>query len=82
MYAGVIFRNSRGFFAGAFYTRIGHGYPLEAKLAAILHSVIYAQAQGWSSLWVESDFSLVIDTVKKKIPLIPWRLRGLWCRAM
>ncbi|KAL8535289.1 hypothetical protein ACS0TY_011059 [Phlomoides rotata] len=77
VYAGVIFRNSLGFFAGAFYTRIGPGYPLEAELTAILHSIIYAHAQGWSFLWVESDSSLSIDWVQKKIILIPWRLRGL-----
>ncbi|KAL8497876.1 hypothetical protein ACS0TY_021286 [Phlomoides rotata] len=46
MYTGAIFRNSIGFFAGAFYTRLGRGFPLEAKLAVILHSIIYAQAQG------------------------------------
>ncbi|KAL8464665.1 hypothetical protein ACS0TY_034242 [Phlomoides rotata] len=46
MYAGVIFHNSRGFFVGAFCSRIGR------------------------------------DTVQKKIHLIPWRLRGLWCRVM
>ncbi|KAL8542463.1 hypothetical protein ACS0TY_003357 [Phlomoides rotata] len=74
MYAGVIFRNSRGFFAGVFCTRIGRGYPLETELAAILHSIIYAHAQGWSFLWVESDSSLAIDTVQKNILLIPWRL--------
>ncbi|KAL8492519.1 hypothetical protein ACS0TY_023924 [Phlomoides rotata] len=82
MYAGVIFHNSRGFFAGAFYTCIGRGYPLEAELVAILHSIIYAHAQGWLFLWVESDSFLAVDTVQKRIPLIPWRLRGLWCRAM
>ncbi|KAL8457061.1 hypothetical protein ACS0TY_035050 [Phlomoides rotata] len=82
MYAGVIFRNSRGFFAGALYTRTGRGFPLEAKLVAILHSIIYAHAQGWRFLWVESDSSLIVDTVQKMNPLIPWRLRGMWCRAM
>ncbi|KAL8480381.1 hypothetical protein ACS0TY_027067 [Phlomoides rotata] len=69
MYAGAIFRNSRGFFARAFCTRLGRGFPLEAELVAILHSIIYAHALGWSFLW-------------KTTPLIPWRLRGLWCRAM
>ncbi|KAL8514683.1 hypothetical protein ACS0TY_013682 [Phlomoides rotata] len=76
MYAWVIFHNSRGFFAGAFYTRTGRGYPLENELAAILHSIIYAHAQGWSFLWVESESSLAVDMVQKKTPLIPWRLRG------
>ncbi|KAL8529270.1 hypothetical protein ACS0TY_006628 [Phlomoides rotata] len=78
MYAGVIFRNSRGFFAGALCTRTGRGFSLEAELAAILHSIIYAHAQGWRFLWVESDSSLAVDTVQKKTPLIPLRLRGLW----
>ncbi|KAL8556929.1 hypothetical protein ACS0TY_004414 [Phlomoides rotata] len=71
MYAGVIFRNSKGFFVGTFCTHIGRGNPLEAELAVILHSIIYAHAQGWLFLWVESDSSLVVDTVQKKIPLIP-----------
>ncbi|KAL8497882.1 hypothetical protein ACS0TY_021288 [Phlomoides rotata] len=71
MYAGVIFRNSRGFFAGAFCTRTGCGFPLEAELATILHSIIYVHAQGWRFLWVEFDSSLAVDTIQKKTPLIP-----------
>ncbi|KAL8488042.1 hypothetical protein ACS0TY_024352 [Phlomoides rotata] len=71
MYAGAIFRNCRGFFAGAFCTRTGHGFPLEAELATMLHSIIYAHAQRWRFLWVESEFSLAVDTVQKKTPLIP-----------
>ncbi|KAL8502786.1 hypothetical protein ACS0TY_021777 [Phlomoides rotata] len=82
LYVGVVFRNSRGFFAGAFCTPVGRGYPLEAELAAILHSILFAYAQGWSYLRVESDSSLAIDTILKKIHLIPWRLYGLWCKAM
>ncbi|KAL8497872.1 hypothetical protein ACS0TY_021282 [Phlomoides rotata] len=64
MYVGVIFRNSRCFFAGAFCTHIGRGYPLEAELAAILHSILYAHAQGWLFLWVESDSPLLLTRVK------------------
>ncbi|KAL8511865.1 hypothetical protein ACS0TY_018339 [Phlomoides rotata] len=71
MYVGAIFYNSRGFFAGAFCTRIGWGYPMEAELVTTLHSIIYAHAQGWFFLWVESDSSLAIDTVLKKILLVP-----------
>ncbi|KAL8535274.1 hypothetical protein ACS0TY_011047 [Phlomoides rotata] len=71
-----------GFFVGVFCTRIGRGYPMEAELAAILHSIIYAHAQGWVFLWVKSDSSLTIDRVLKKIYLVPWRLQGLWCIAM
>ncbi|KAL8520067.1 hypothetical protein ACS0TY_010847 [Phlomoides rotata] len=71
MYVGVIFHNSRGFFAGAFCTCIGRGYPIETELAAILHSIIYVNAQGWSYLWLESNSSLAVDTMQKKIHLIP-----------
>ncbi|KAL8546882.1 hypothetical protein ACS0TY_006556 [Phlomoides rotata] len=59
---------------GWFCTRIGCGYPLEAELVAILHSIIYSHSQGWLFLWVESDSSLAVDMVQKKIPLISWRL--------
>ncbi|KAL8482883.1 hypothetical protein ACS0TY_025788 [Phlomoides rotata] len=76
MYAGVIFRNSISFFAGALRTRTRRGFPLEAKLAAILHSIIYAHAQVWRFLWVESDSSLAMDTVQKKTHLIPWRIEA------
>ncbi|KAL8535238.1 hypothetical protein ACS0TY_011022 [Phlomoides rotata] len=82
MYAGVVFRNSMRFFVGTFCTRIGRGYHKEAELATILDSIIYAHSQGWSFLWVESDSSLVVDTVLYTISLVPWRLQGLWCRAM
>ncbi|KAL8489048.1 hypothetical protein ACS0TY_025090 [Phlomoides rotata] len=83
LYAGVVFHNSRGFFAGAFFTPIGRGYPLEAELAIILLSILFAHAQGWSYLWVESDSSLAIDTVLNKIPLIPWRVYGVrLCRQL
>ncbi|KAL8463046.1 hypothetical protein ACS0TY_033890 [Phlomoides rotata] len=77
MHVGVLFRNSRGFFVGAFYTRTGQGYPMEAELAAILHLILYAHSQGWHSLWVESNSTLAIDTVLRKISLVPWRLQGL-----
>ncbi|KAL8535243.1 hypothetical protein ACS0TY_011027 [Phlomoides rotata] len=82
MYVGVLFRNSRGFFVGAFCTRTRRGYLVEAELAAILHSILYAHSQGWHFLWVESDSILAVDTLLGKIPLVPWRLHILWCKVM
>ncbi|KAL8555817.1 hypothetical protein ACS0TY_003577 [Phlomoides rotata] len=49
LFAGAIFRNSRGFFIIAFAIEVGWGYPLEAELASILHAVLFAFDRGWHS---------------------------------
>ncbi|KAL8492492.1 hypothetical protein ACS0TY_023897 [Phlomoides rotata] len=41
LFAGAIFRNSRGFFVAAFTKTVGWGYPLEAELASILHAILF-----------------------------------------
>ncbi|KAL8546919.1 hypothetical protein ACS0TY_006582 [Phlomoides rotata] len=78
LFAGAIFRNSRGFFVAAFSKTVGWGYPLEAELAAIFHAILFAYDYGWLSLWVESDSTLAIHTIQRRIQIIPWRLQGLW----
>ncbi|KAL8542633.1 hypothetical protein ACS0TY_003495 [Phlomoides rotata] len=70
IFAGAIFRNSRGFFVTAFTNAVGWGFPLEAELAAILFAFDY----GWHSLWVESDSILAIQILQNHIQIIPWRL--------
>ncbi|KAL8511863.1 hypothetical protein ACS0TY_018337 [Phlomoides rotata] len=50
LFAGAIFRNSRGFFVAAFTKTVVWGYPLEAELASIMHAILFAFDQGWLSL--------------------------------
>ncbi|KAL8506943.1 hypothetical protein ACS0TY_017723 [Phlomoides rotata] len=78
LFAGAIFRNSRGFFVTAFTKSVGWGYPLEAELASIIHAMLFAYDRGWHSLWVESDSILAIHTLQTRIQVVPWRLQGLW----
>ncbi|KAL8464666.1 hypothetical protein ACS0TY_034243 [Phlomoides rotata] len=51
LFAGAIFRNTRGFFIAAFTKTMGWGYPLEAELASIIHAILFAINHGWHSLW-------------------------------
>ncbi|KAL8527722.1 hypothetical protein ACS0TY_005534 [Phlomoides rotata] len=78
IFAGAIFRNSRGFFVAAFSKSVGWGFPLEVELASILHAILFAFDYGWHSLWVESDSILAIHTLQNRIQIVPWRLQGLW----
>ncbi|KAL8511864.1 hypothetical protein ACS0TY_018338 [Phlomoides rotata] len=81
IFAGAIFRNSRGFFLAAFSKAVGWGFPLEAELAAILHDILFVFDYGWHSLWVESDSILGIHTLQNRIQIVPWRLQGLSWRS-
>ncbi|KAL8555579.1 hypothetical protein ACS0TY_003398 [Phlomoides rotata] len=78
IFAGAVFRNSRGFFMAAFSKPVGRGYPLDAELASILHAILFAFECGWISLWVESDSTLAINTLLRSIQTVPWKLQGLW----
>ncbi|KAL8520051.1 hypothetical protein ACS0TY_010837 [Phlomoides rotata] len=71
LFAGAIFRNSRGFFVVAFSKSVGWGFPLEAELASILHAILFAFDYGWHSLWVESNSILAIHTLQKRIQIVP-----------
>ncbi|KAL8529338.1 hypothetical protein ACS0TY_006667 [Phlomoides rotata] len=77
IFAGAIFRNSRGFFVAAFAKAVGWDYPLEAELASILHAILFAFDRGWNSLWVEFDSILAIQTLQRTVQFVPWRLQGL-----
>ncbi|KAL8487914.1 hypothetical protein ACS0TY_024272 [Phlomoides rotata] len=78
IFAGAVFRNSRGFFMAAFSKSVGRGYALDAELASILHAILFAFECGWISLWVESDSTLAINTLLRSIQTVPWKLQGLW----
>ncbi|KAL8507325.1 hypothetical protein ACS0TY_018025 [Phlomoides rotata] len=71
IFVGDIFRNSRGFFVAGFTKAVGWGFPLEAELAAILHAILFTIDYSWHSLWVESDSILVIQTLQKRIQIVP-----------
>ncbi|KAL8523955.1 hypothetical protein ACS0TY_013785 [Phlomoides rotata] len=63
LFVGAVFRSSMCFFVAAFARDVGWGFPLEAKIATILHAILFAFDQGWHSLWVESDSVLAIQTL-------------------
>ncbi|KAL8480424.1 hypothetical protein ACS0TY_027090 [Phlomoides rotata] len=74
IYAGGIFRNSRGFFIAAFTKPVGWGFPLEAELAAGLLDIRHAHRLGWNNLWIELYSILVVRALLLLLESISWRL--------
>ncbi|KAK3229339.1 hypothetical protein Dsin_001220 [Dipteronia sinensis] len=62
--AGV-FRTCRGFVKGCFAIPLGVCFAFEAELAAAIHA-IDAWTFGWCRLWLESDSTFVVDTLRSR----------------
>ncbi|KAK3199937.1 hypothetical protein Dsin_023352 [Dipteronia sinensis] len=72
--AGV-FRTCRGFFKGCFAIPLIVCFAFEAELAAAVHTIDYAWTFGWRRLWLESDSTFVVDTLRSRSYKVPWRWR-------
>lgn len=80
-YAGMIFRNSRGFFVAAATRPTGWGSPFEAELADCFMAIRSEAQRGWFNLWVESDSKLTVKALNEGSTSVPWCLRALWSQV-
>ncbi|KAL8530023.1 hypothetical protein ACS0TY_007193 [Phlomoides rotata] len=58
----------------------GSGFAFEAELATRFFAIEIACEKGWSNLWLESDSTYVVNVLKNRQSLVPWRLLGRWHR--
>ncbi|KAK9930542.1 hypothetical protein M0R45_027578 [Rubus argutus] len=81
---GGIFRDHLGRVLGCFAGSLGTAYALEAELHAVVHAIHLASLKGWTSLWIESDSTLVIHFLSSINNKVPWRYSTIWfnCRAL
>ncbi|KAK0575059.1 hypothetical protein LWI29_033415 [Acer saccharum] len=79
--AGV-FRTCRGFVRGCFAIPLGVCFAFEAELAAAVHAIDYAWTFGWHRLWLESDSTFVVNILRSRSRIVPWRWRPAWDRCL
>ncbi|KAL8501573.1 hypothetical protein ACS0TY_020915 [Phlomoides rotata] len=56
----------------------GIGFAFEAELATAFTAIALAHDKQWMSIWLESDSSFVVNFLKTRPLLVPWRLLGQW----
>jgi len=78
---GGIFRDKESNFILCFAENTGIGNSLHAELCGAMRAIELAHQNQWSSLWLESDSTLVVKAFKKHA-LIPWKLRNRWDNCM
>ncbi|KAL8512911.1 hypothetical protein ACS0TY_019172 [Phlomoides rotata] len=59
----------------------GIGFAFEAELAMAFAAIVIAYEKHWTSIWLESDSSYVVNFLKTHPFLVPWRLLGQWHKA-
>lgn len=74
---GGIFRDSNGVFLGAFAFPIGISTAFRAELNATMKAIDLAALHSWSSLWLETDSTLVHAAFNNRT-IVPWDLRNQW----
>ncbi|KAK3204926.1 hypothetical protein Dsin_018972 [Dipteronia sinensis] len=63
---GWFFCTYRGFVKGCFAIPLGVCFAFEAELAAAVHTIDCAWTFGWWRLWLESDSTFVVDTLRSR----------------
>jgi len=56
---------------------IGLSDVFTTEVQGVVKALKIALDRGWSSLWLESDSSLVVASFQQPL-LVPWRLRNQW----
>ncbi|KAK3213082.1 hypothetical protein Dsin_017788 [Dipteronia sinensis] len=79
--AGV-FCTYKGFVKSCFAIPLDVCFAFEAELAAAVHAIDYAWTFGWRQLWLESDSTFVVDTLRSRSRKVPWRWRPVWDRCL
>ncbi|KAL8555834.1 hypothetical protein ACS0TY_003595 [Phlomoides rotata] len=75
---GGVFRDRFGVFRGCFAIQHGTGFAFEAELATAFTTIALAHDKHWMNIWLESDSSYVVNFLKTRPLLVPWRLLGQW----
>ena len=68
--AGV-FRTRTGFVQGCFAIPLGVCFACEVELVSVIHTIDYAWTFSWRRLWLESDSTFVVATLRSRSRKIP-----------
>ncbi|KAK0578736.1 hypothetical protein LWI29_015418 [Acer saccharum] len=68
-----VFRTCRGFVKGCFAIPLGVCFAFKAELAIAVHAIDYTWTFGWCWLWLESDSTFVVDILRFRSRMVPWR---------
>ncbi|KAK3199187.1 hypothetical protein Dsin_022602 [Dipteronia sinensis] len=82
LHVSGIFRTCRGFVKSCFAIPLGVCFAFGAELTAAVHTIDYAWTFGWRRLWLESDSTFVVDTLRSRSRKVPWRWRPVWDRCL
>lgn len=78
---GGIFRDENTAFLGAFAHQATLPSAIDAKVLAVIEAIRVARLRDWLSLWIETDFMLVVNYFHKPTT-IPWRLTTRWAKCL
>ncbi|KAI9154184.1 hypothetical protein LWI28_022333 [Acer negundo] len=73
-----IFRNCRVFVKGLFAIPLGQVFAFEVELLVASSTVNFAWKYGWHRIWLESDFSYMVQLLSSHSEMVPWRVRQAW----
>lgn len=75
----VFFYNSRGFMNDYFSILLGNVYAFEAELQGAIYAIEMAHRFSWISLWLESDFTFVVNLLSYRSCLLGNFMPGGLC---
>ena len=78
---GGIFRDSQGYFLGAFAGFIGVDIAFQAELQAVMTAIELAFRRRWLNLWLETDSTFVVAAFSNH-NLVPWDIRNRWSNCL
>jgi len=75
-----LFRDSRGYFLGAFVCNIGVASVFHSEVLAFILAIEHAVSHGWRNVWLESDSTGAL-LIFSNPSLVPFLLQNRWHNA-
>ncbi|KAK2649260.1 hypothetical protein Ddye_016749 [Dipteronia dyeriana] len=77
-----VFRNCIAFVNGCFAVALDHVFAFEAELLAASMAMNFAWQNGWCRIWLESDYSYVVQLPSSRFEQVPWQIWQAWQRCI
>ncbi|XP_024628618.2 uncharacterized protein [Medicago truncatula] len=78
---GIVFRDYRANFLGAFASNIGHASAIEAEFSACMMAIEKARDMLLTQICLETDSLQVFKAYNKNIG-VPWKMRSRWLNCL
>ncbi|XP_057787675.1 uncharacterized protein LOC131004933 [Salvia miltiorrhiza] len=67
---------------GCFHFSAGRGWGFEVELLALIIALEQIVVQGWDYVWIETDYTYMVDLFRSRSHTVPWRFFSRWRKVL